>query len=751
MGKKPPLFPNGFSLKRKASPIALKLNLKLVRACPIYTSNRHAPLTPCLFAIQSDCRLDSLSFPRRHSRQIIEPSPTMLKRLTQLPLTIQLAILTLPPLLVIATLGFITLSGHYREYRQLSRVRDLVVLANQFSAIGGSINNETNAGMWDLIFTKLNHNEAKYQENVALFEDAAGKTETLINSAKDLWAKIDRAGLDPVTITRIEESFKRAENLKIWRRVVQAKAENIDPSITNDPFYADKLKRNLEQQPERAREQALWDYTKEKAYTELSEHFGLALLFTSRVTNDGEMARHIIFQSELLKYQLTSERENSLIYYFIREGSRPKGLQPDDTAWLRSLWDREKILYDNILTLANEEERRLIDARIDLKNFTQITRAREWLQAKGQNSDCFQLYTPALKEESEKGRSAAESQAIGELREKLLAATAQRIAQCYRSLIALTGVIGALVLLFAGISIWFYLNITRTLRMSIDTLEQGVARLVQASHSIAETSTSLSELACEQAAGIEEMSATVEEITSMSKSRGEYLDKISKQEQTNQSHAEQSVVFMGQMSQAITEMVSSTHETQKVIKTIQDVAMQTNLLALNAAIEAARAGEAGAGFAVVAGQVKVLAENSAQAARSNEVFVQKANIATQNGSQLSKKTTSCLTEMEKGSRQSSSMVTEILLRDKEQQLGLQQISTTTNSIEQKTSRLSATAEEMAAAGHELQNNTEGLDRLVEQLSGLLGTRRRKPETISPSESSETEDHSAPRLSRMAKI
>jgi methyl-accepting chemotaxis protein len=645
-----------------------------------------------------------------------------LKRLTHLPLTIRLAILTVPPLVVIAILGFVHLSGYYSEYRQLSRVRDLVVLANQFSAIGGSITDETNAGMWELIFTKVNHSEARYEDNLRLFETAVAKTEGLLADAKARWAKIDREGLDPITAARIEESFQKAEGLKLWRRTVVSRGEDIDPSIANNPFYADKLKRNLEQMPERAREQALWDFVKEKAYTELSEHFGMALLFTSRVTSDGEMARHIIFESELLKYQLTSERENSLIYYFIKDGARPKGLQPDDIAWLRSLWDREKILYDNILVLATDEERQFLDARIDIKNFPFIAHARDWLVANGQNTDCHKLHTPELQEQAEKGRIEAEGRAIGELRDKLLALTAERIAERASTLTAQAVAIGALVVLFAGIGIWFYVNITRTLRAGIDTLEQGVIRLVNASRSIAETSSNLSGLASAQAAGIEEMSATVVEITAMSKSRGEYLDSILKQERSNQTNAEQSVAFMGEMSRAITDIVSSNTETQKVIKTIQDLAMQTDLLALNAAIEAARAGAAGAGFAVVAGQVKQLAESSSQAARSNEVFVENAKIATRNGSQLSEKTSACLTQMEKGSRQSASMVAEILQRDVEQQHGLEQITSATHSIEQKTSQLAASAEEMAAAGHELSNNTEGLDHLVEQLSHLLGGR-----------------------------
>ena len=173
------------------------------------------------------------------------------------------------------------------------------------------------------------------------------------------------------------------------------------------------------------------------------------------------------------------------------------------------------------------------------------------------------------------------------------------------------------------------------------------------------------------------------------------------------------------MNEAMDAIRQSSDNIAKILKTIDEIAFQTNILALNAAVEAARAGEAGLGFAVVAEEVRALAQRSAVAARETAERIQDSIEKSSNGVELTRKVTASLDEIVAGIRQVDTIVGEIAVASREQDTGLTQTLTAVTQMDQLTQTMAANSEESASASEELNAQAHSVDAIVRQLRRLV--------------------------------
>ncbi len=207
----------------------------------------------------------------------------------------------------------------------------------------------------------------------------------------------------------------------------------------------------------------------------------------------------------------------------------------------------------------------------------------------------------------------------------------------------------------------------------------------------------LTGIAMAQAASLEETSASMAEITAMTKQNADNAKQANAMSSEAAQAASQGQVAMESMLDAIKKIKTSSDETAKIVKTIDEIAFQTNLLALNAAVEAARAGEAGKGFAVVAEEVRNLAQRSAQAAKDTTTLIEESQNNADNGVAVSSQVADVLTQISGSIKQVTQLVSEVMTGSQKQSEGVGQINQAVANIDNTIQRAAANAEELAAS------------------------------------------------------
>ncbi|MBD3221930.1 hypothetical protein GF314_11880, partial [bacterium] len=263
-------------------------------------------------------------------------------------------------------------------------------------------------------------------------------------------------------------------------------------------------------------------------------------------------------------------------------------------------------------------------------------------------------------------------------------------------------------------------SITVPLRNIIERLAAGSIQTTSAADQVSSASVSLADGASRQAASVEETASSVQEMAAMTRQNAASSREARDLAGSTKQAADKGTEAMGRMVEAIDHIKQSSDDTARIIKTIDEIAFQTNLLALNAAVEAARAGEAGQGFAVVAEEVRNLAQRSAEAAKNTAQMIEAAVTNANTGVAITREVGDVLEEISTAATSVNEVIGNIANASDQQADGISQINDAVGQVDQITQSNAANAEQSASASEELSGQAEELNGMVVELSSMVG-------------------------------